>query len=168
VLAALGLTIGVDLLASFIRAITDRTKLILLIGGAVVMGLFGLRAYFVEMPDRFPPDLENAIFWEAQHLPRGSDITLIQPDGMADDFAPWGMREIDLGVAFHLIKPAELDSIKLSSLCPAECRFFFVAGMQPQVMPRLTQAFGDISPVPYVDANGVVQSYAVNPKNSAR
>ena len=168
VLAALGLTIGVDLLASFVHAITDRAKLILLIGGVGVMGFFGLRTYFVEMPDRFPPDLENVIFWQAQQMPRGSDITLIQPEGMADDFEPWGMREINLGVAFHLIKPADLESIDLHSLCPADCRFFYVASARNQVYPRLAQTFGTALEMPYPDADGVVQSYAVNPRSSAQ
>ncbi len=168
VLAALGLTIGVDLLASFVSGITDRTKLVLLIGGVVVMGFFGLRTYFVEMPDRFPPDLENAIFWQAQHLPRGSDIMLIQPEGMADDFEPWGMREIDLGVAFHLIKPADLESIDLGSLCPTDCRFFYVASARDRVYPRLVQVFGTLPEMPYPDADGIVQSYAFNPRSPAQ
>ena len=168
VLAALGLTIGVDLLASFVNGITDRTKWILLISGVVIMGFFGLRTYFVEMPNRFPPDLENAMFWQAQHLSRGSDITLIQPAGMPDDFVPWGMREFDLGVAFHLIKPADLESVDLRGLCPADCRFFFVADAYQQVMPYLTQSFGNISPVSYVDANGAIQSYAFNPMDHAQ
>ena len=38
----------------------------------VLLVVAGLRAYFVEMPQRFPPDLGNALFWEAQGLPRGS------------------------------------------------------------------------------------------------
>ena len=136
---------------------------ILLIGLAVVLGFLGLQTYFVEMPARFPPDLENAIFWQAQQMTRGSDITLIQPDGMADDFQPWGLREIDLGINWHLIKPTELASTDLRGLCPRDCRFFFVAAAYDQVMPRLTQVFGNESALEYPDAGGTIQAYAFAP-----
>ncbi len=163
VLGALGLALGIDVLAALAGGISGRAKSIGLIGSVIVLGFLGLYTYYVEMPARFPPDLENAMFWQAQQMPRGSDITLIQPDDLPDDFQPWGLSEFDLGVAFHLLKPGRLDMTNLRGLCSGECRFFFKASARDAALPRLTQVFGNGSLVAYPDAGGVVQAYMFAP-----
>ena len=117
-LSALGLTVGIDVLASLIGSVPERIKSYSLVGATLLLALFGLRAYFSEMPQRFPPDLENTIFWQAQQLPREADIVLLQPDGMADDFVPWGLREVTTNVRFHLLKKDEWATADWSGLCP--------------------------------------------------
>jgi hypothetical protein len=89
-LSALGLTAGVDVLASLASNVSERAKSYALVGVTSLLVLLGLREYFVDMPQQFPPDLDNAVSWEAQALKSGADITLIQPEGVPDDYVPWG------------------------------------------------------------------------------
>jgi 4-amino-4-deoxy-L-arabinose transferase-like glycosyltransferase len=163
VLGALGLVAGVDLLARVVGGLPDRVKSIVLIGAATVLVLLGLKIYFIDMPPRFPPDLENTMFWQAQSMPRGSDITLIQPDGLPNDFVPWGLRELDLGVNFHLIKPADFAVLDPQSLCPAECRFFFIQSNYSPTYERLIAIFG-MKPIrKFSDQLGPNGFYEFNP-----
>jgi len=163
VLSALGFVLAVDLGAAMVGGLSHRAKSTALAGAVIVLGFFGLRAYFVEMPARFPPDVVNAMVWQVQQMPRGSDITLIQPDNFPDDFQLWGLRELDRGVTFHLLKPEALAATDLHGLCPGECRFFFVAAARDQTLPRLTQVFGNGSLTEYPDADGAIQAYAYAP-----
>jgi 4-amino-4-deoxy-L-arabinose transferase-like glycosyltransferase len=163
VLSAVGLVAAIDLLAAIVGGVPDRVKLFGVIGLTVVLGYVGLRTYFVDMPARFPPDLDNTIFWYAQQMKPGADVTLIQPVGTPDDYQPWGMREFDLGVNFHLIKPDALPATNWANLCSNGCAFFFPAADYERVLPQLTQAFGAIAPTPYTDAGGTIQFYAFAP-----
>ncbi len=93
------------------------------------------------MPQHFPPDLDNAVFWEAQALQPGADITLIQPDGVPDNYMPWGLQQFDLGVNYHLIKKADLPATDWSSLCPTgQCRFVYDSADRDSVYPYLAQS----------------------------
>jgi 4-amino-4-deoxy-L-arabinose transferase-like glycosyltransferase len=163
VLGALGLVAGVDLFARVVGGLPDRVKSIILIGAVAVLALIGLKTYFVDMPLRFPPDLENTMFWQAQSMPRGSDITLIQPDGLPDDFVPWGMRELDLGVTFHLIKPTDFANIDPKSLCPADCRFYFIQTNYSPTYERLIAVFGMKPIQKFSDQLGPNGFYEFNP-----
>ena len=163
VLGAVGLVAIVDLLSKLVGGLPDRLKLIVLIGAVSVLAVLGLRSYFIEMPNHYPPNLENNMFWQAQSMPRGSDITLIQPDGLPDDFKPWGMRELDLGVTFHLIKPADLATTDLKSLCPAACRFYFVQANYTAAYPQLLFLFGDKPLHKFADEIGPNGYYEFDP-----
>ncbi len=158
-LSALGLTAGVDVLARLIGSVPERSKSYGLMGVTLVLGVLGLHAYFVEMPQRFPPDLENVIFWQAQQLPANSDVVLLQPDGMADNFQPWGLREVTTDVRFHLLKKADWAAADWSTLCPGTCRVAFRAADRDVAYPYLAQAFGQQSTLEYFDAQGAPQSY---------
>jgi hypothetical protein len=123
-----------------------------------LLALLGLRQYFVEMPQDFPPDLDNAVFWEAQALSPGADLTLIQPEGVPDNYVPWGMQQFDLGVNYHLIKKADLPAVDWNSLCPTgACRFVYVSVDRDGVYPYLAQAFGERVPAEIHGADGTVQ-----------
>ena len=126
-LGALGLTASVDVLAQLIGNVPERIKSYGLIGVTLLLALLGLRAYFVEMPQHFPPDLDNAVFWEAQSVPRGTDLTLIQPEGLPDNYMPWGLQQFDLGVNYHLVKKADLPTTDWRSLCLNGCRFVYAS-----------------------------------------
>jgi 4-amino-4-deoxy-L-arabinose transferase-like glycosyltransferase len=158
-LSALGLTAVVDVLANLIGRVPERIKSYGLFGATLVLALLGLRAYFVEMPQRFPPDLENAIFWQAQQLPRDSDVVLLQPEGVADDFVPWGLREMTTNVRFHLLKKIDWAAADWNSLCPRDCRVAFSAADRDTAYPNLEQAFGQQATIEYPDADGTPQSY---------
>ena len=74
---------SVEVIARALGGVPGRIKLIGSIGVLIVLivlGVIGLRAYFVELPDRYPPDLENAMFWHAQTLPRDATLVLITAD----------------------------------------------------------------------------------------
>jgi hypothetical protein len=163
VLGALGLVVVVDTAATIAGRISQPMRSVALAGLTAALGFAGLRMYFGEVPARFPPNLVNVMIWQVQQLPRGSDIMLLQSPDYPDDFQLWGLRELDRGVTFHLLKPEALDSTDLRSLCPSVCRFFFEASARDQMLPRLTQAFGNGSLTEYPDADGNVQSYAFAP-----
>jgi 4-amino-4-deoxy-L-arabinose transferase-like glycosyltransferase len=158
-LAALGLTATVDVLANLIGRVSDRMKVASLIGVTLLLALAGLHAYFVEMPRQHPPDLENAMFWQAQQLPRGAALVLIQPDDLPDSFRPWGMGEFDTSVQFHLLKKDDLPTANWQELCPGACRVFMTAADRDAVLPWVTQVFGSQGPVEYADAAGAPQAY---------
>jgi 4-amino-4-deoxy-L-arabinose transferase-like glycosyltransferase len=160
VLSALGLVAIVDVLASLLGNISERVKAYGLAGVTLVLALLGLRQYYIEMPAQFPPDLDSAVFWEAQALKPGSDVTLIQPDGVADDYVPWGLQHFDLGMNYHLIKKADVPGTDWNSLCPTgECRFVYVSADRDGVYPFLAQAFGEHAPVEIRGTDGSVQIY---------
>jgi hypothetical protein len=140
-------------------SVPERMKSYGLVGVTLVLALLGLRAYFVEMPRHFPPDLENVIFWQAQQLPDNSDIVLLQPDGVADDFLPWGLREVATNVRFHLLKKDAWADADWSSLCPGSCRVAFSAADREAAYPVLEQAFGQQATAEYPDAEGAPQAY---------
>jgi 4-amino-4-deoxy-L-arabinose transferase-like glycosyltransferase len=163
-LSALGLTAGIDVLADLAGGISESIKSYALVGMTLVLALLGLREYFVEMPQQFPPDLDNAVSWEAQALKPGADITLIQPDGVPDNYMPWGIQQFDLGVKYHLIKKADLSVTDWRGLCPAgECRFVYVSADRDEVYPHLAQAFGERTPRQIDGADGSVQLYIYAP-----
>ncbi len=159
-LSALGLTAGVDLLASLVSSVTERIKSYSLIGATLVMALLGLHQYFVDMPHLNPPDLGNAVFWEAQAMNPGTDLTLIQPEGVPDNYMPWGLQQFDLGVNYHLIKKADVPATNWNGLCPTgECRFVYVGADRDGVYPYLARAFGERVPTEISGADGSVQLY---------
>jgi uncharacterized membrane protein YuzA (DUF378 family) len=159
-LSALGLTAGVDVLANLIGKAPERIRAYGLIGVTSLLALLGLREYYIEMPRHFPPDLDNAVFWEAQALKPGADISLIQPDGVPDNYKPWGVQQFDLGVNYHLIKKADLPATDWNSLCPTgECRFVYVSADRDGVYPYLAQAYGERVPAEIRGADDSVQLY---------
>jgi 4-amino-4-deoxy-L-arabinose transferase-like glycosyltransferase len=162
-LSALGLTSSVDVLAPLIGKVPERAKSYALIGITLLLAVFGLRAYFIEMPAHFPPDLDNAVFWEAQSAPRGSDITLIQPDGTPDGYVPWGVQQFDLGVNYHLVKKADLPTTDWRSLCVGGCRFVYASADRDSVYPYLAQTFGEREPKEIQGGDGSVQLYVYAP-----
>jgi hypothetical protein len=158
VLSALGLVAVVDVLAQVIGGVPERIKTYGLIGVTLVLAVLGLRQYFLEMPAQFPPDLDSTVFWEAQALKPGADVTLIQPNGVADDYVPWGLQHFELGVNYHLIKQADVPATDWNSLCPtSECRFVYVSADQGAVYPYLAQAFGERLPAEIRGADGAPQ-----------
>ncbi len=159
-LSALGLTAGADVLSSLIGSVTERIKSYGLIAATVLLALLGLRAYFVEMPSHFPPDLDNAVFWEVQALEPGGNLTLIQPDGVPDNYVPWGVQQFDLGVNYHLIKKTDLPTVDWTSLCQlGDCRFVYVSADRDSVYPYLAQAYGERAPAEIRGADGAVHLY---------
>jgi 4-amino-4-deoxy-L-arabinose transferase-like glycosyltransferase len=165
VLSALGVVVSVDAIARGLGGVPGRVKLIGAIGMLIVFGVIGLRAYFVEMPNRYPPDLENAMFWHAQTLSRNATLMLITAADLPPDYRPWGMREFDLPVAFLRLRPDQLASDAWPKMaCVNECAVFFKAGERGAIVPGLQQAFGNGSLVEYADSGGSVSFYRFVPQ----
>ena len=164
VLSALGLIASVEVIARVLGGVPGRVQLIGSIGVLIALGVMGLRAYFVEMPDRYPPDLENAMFWHAQTLPGNATLTLITADELPADYRPWGVREFDLPVAFMRLRPDQLASDAWRVACVNECAVFFKAAERAAITPGLQQAFGNGSLVEYADASGAVIFYRFVPQ----
>ena len=66
-LSALGLTASVDVLAQLVGHVPERIKSYGLIGATLLLAAFGLRAYFVEMPQHFPPSWIVLCFGKHNH-----------------------------------------------------------------------------------------------------
>ncbi len=162
-LGALGLTASIDVLAQLIGNLPDRVKSYGLIGVTLLLAVLGLRAYFVEMPRHFPPDLDNVVFWEAQSVPPGTDLTLIQPEGLPDNYLPWGLQQFNLDVNYHLVKKANLPATDWRKLCTNGCRFVYVSADRDSVYPYLAQTFGEREPKEIRNADGSVQLYVYAP-----
>ena len=162
-LSALGLVAAVDVLANVIGRGSERARSYGLIGLTLVLALLGLRQYFIEMPQQFPPDLENAVFWEAQSAPPGTDLTLIQSDDLPDNYAPWGLQQFDLGVNYHLVKKADVPTTDWRSLCTNGCRFVYASADRDGVYPYLAQTFGEREPKEIRGADGSPQLYVYAP-----
>jgi 4-amino-4-deoxy-L-arabinose transferase-like glycosyltransferase len=159
-LSGLGLTALVDMMGAFIPGMTDRVKVYVLGGALVLLAFSGWRTYFVEVPQRFPPDVDNVVFWEAQNLPRGADIVLLRPDNYAADYVPWGLQQFDLGVNYHLAEKANLPQADWSGWCPTGvCRFVYTAVDRDWVEPYLSQVFGPAAPREIRSADGLPQVY---------
>jgi hypothetical protein len=141
-LSALGLIVSIEIIARVLGGVSDRVKLIGTIGLLIVLGVIGLRTYFVEMPDRYPPDLENAMFWRAQSLPRNATLMLITAADLPSDYRPWGVREFDLPVAFMRLRPDELSSNAWRVACANKCEIFVQAAEHAAASSGLQQAFG--------------------------
>jgi len=122
--------------------------------------MIGLRTYFVEMPERYPPDLENAMFWQAQALPRNATLMLITANDLPADYRPWGVREFDLPVAFVHVQPDELNSNPNAwrVACANGCEVFVQAADRAVILSGLQQAFGAGTLVQY-PPNGEAQFY---------
>jgi hypothetical protein len=163
VLGALGIVALVDAAAAALGNWTRRLKNPALVASVAACAFVGWRAYFVEMPLRYPPTLENVMFWQMQQLPRGTGFVLIKPDDVAEDFAPWKVLRIDTGQIFHLVKPADLAATNWQSMCPQVCRIFFTAAVHDQVETQLEQALGKGTVIAYSDAQGVPQAYSFEP-----
>lgn len=163
VLGALGLAAGLDWLASVIGGVSERLKLSGLVVVVGVLALGGWRTYFSEMPDRFRPDLDNAMFWYAQTMPRNSAVVLVASSDVPDDYQPWGLHEFNLGVAFNLIRPATLASNATRVICANGCAFFYRAVDASTVGPELKAMFNTGASTPIPDADGNAQFYRFVP-----
>lgn len=162
-LGALGLVVVVDLLAGYIGPVPARVKALGAAALAAVLMASGWYTYFIDMPARFPPDLEQAMFWQAQQQGPDSDVTLIRSAEDGADFVPWGLREFDLGVSYHSIGVDELPAADWGALCPRKCAFFYRAAGADRVWPILARAYGNIEPTAYADSGGTIQFYRFEP-----
>jgi len=148
VLLAVGIWLLSDLLRRFVRPRwADWVGVVL----TVVLALWGLHTYFVEMPRRYVPNLENVMFWAAQKMDRGSNLVFVVDEPYPPEFRVWGIDEFDLGVEYHSVPAEEVQAADFRALCgmttrPSHgeaCRVFFLPESAGDVLAQLHAQLGE-------------------------
>ncbi|HJW83024.1 MAG TPA: glycosyltransferase family 39 protein, partial [Anaerolineae bacterium] len=161
VLAAVGLVGALDSLAQIVGH--ARQAGAVLIASTLAVGALGLRAYFVEMPQRYPPSLEMRMFWSALDLPRGSTIVFVRDETYAPGFQPWGMQNFNTAAGWQMIEPAALSSFDFRSACAIDCRVFYTSAHAGATETRLRETVGPGAVTAYVNEAGEAIGYAFDP-----
>jgi 4-amino-4-deoxy-L-arabinose transferase-like glycosyltransferase len=125
----------------------------------VVLALFGLRAYFVQMPQQYKPNLDNVIFWRARELGAGSNVVIVLDESQQPGYRTWGLDDFDLGfdlgVEYHMIRIAEVQAADFRALCDdSPCRVFFLPQNAGVVRPQLDAQLGAGTEQAHVDSAG--------------
>lgn len=113
----------------------------------VVLVLFGLRAYFVDMPEQYKPNLDNVIFWRARELGEGANLVIVLDESHKPGYRTWGLDDFDLGfdldVEYHMLQTAEAQTADFRALCDGgPCRVFFLPENADVVLPQLYEQLG--------------------------
>ncbi|RLC80438.1 MAG: hypothetical protein DRJ03_21720, partial [Chloroflexi bacterium] len=107
----------------------------------VILALLGLRSYFVVMPRRYPPNLEDVIFWRAQEMETGSNLVFVEGDS-SPGFSVWGIEHFDLDVTYHSVPAERVQSADFRALCGSDCRVFCLPEDAQVVLERLRAQLG--------------------------
>jgi hypothetical protein len=151
VLVAVGIWLLSDLLRRFARPRwADWAGVVL----TVVLALWGLRAYFVVMPQRYVPNLENVMFWRAQEMERGSHLVFVERAPYPPGFRVWGIDHFDLGVEYHSVPAEEVQATDFRTLCGTACRVFFLPEDAEVVLAQLHVQLGEGTIRACVDSEG--------------
>ncbi|HEY72299.1 MAG TPA: hypothetical protein G4N99_03425 [Thermoflexia bacterium] len=141
VLAVLS-AIGVWLLSGSLRWVTSARRADWVgVALTVILALLGLRSYFVVMPRRYPPNLEDVIFWRAQEMETGSNLVFVEGDS-SPGFSVWGIEHFDLGVTYHSVPAERVQSADFRALCGSDCHVFCLPEDAQVVLERLRAQLG--------------------------
>jgi len=134
--------VGVWLLSGFLRRITSARRADWVgVALTVILALLGLRSYFVVMPSRYLPDLENVIFWRAQEMQPGSNLVFVEGAASAE-FSVWGIEHFDLDVTYRSVPAGRAQSADFRALCGPDCRVFCLPEDAEVVLARLRAQLG--------------------------
>lgn len=149
--------VGIWLLVDFLRPLL-RSQWVdsIGIGLTVALALLGLRTYFVVMPQRYVPNLENVMFWTAREMEPGSDLLFVADGSTSSEFRVWGIDEFELDVDYHSLSVEELHTADLRPLCGSNCRVFFLPQNAEVVRNELRAQLGEGRVRPHLDAEGRV------------
>jgi len=149
VLLAVGIWLLSDLLRRFVHPRwADWVGVVL----TVVLALWGMHTYFVEMPQQYVPNLENVMFWAAQKMDRGSNLVFVVDEPYPPEFRVWGIDEFDLGVEYHSVLAEEVQAADFRALCGTTvrlsahgetCRVFFLPESADDVLAQLHAQLGE-------------------------
>jgi 4-amino-4-deoxy-L-arabinose transferase-like glycosyltransferase len=140
--------VGIWLLSSLLqRIVPSRWADWVGVALTTVLVLFGLRAYFIDMPEQYRPNLDNVIFWRAQELGEGANLVIVLDESHKPGYRTWGFDDFDLGfdlgVEYHMIQTAEAQVADFRALCDdAPCRVFFLPQNADAVLPQLRAQLG--------------------------
>lgn len=151
VVTAVGIWLLVDLMQHLLEGVSVRW-----VGFALVVTivLSGLRNYFVVMPQRYMPNLENVMFWRAREMERGSNLVFVIDEPYSLDFSVWGIDKFDLEVDYHSVPAEEIHTTDFHVLCETSCRVFFLPKNAAAVEKQLRADLGEGTVKTRVDAEG--------------
>ncbi|UCF60080.1 MAG: glycosyltransferase family 39 protein, partial [Anaerolineaceae bacterium] len=122
ILIALGIVMVADFLGNYfekhMKAISN--SILLLCFGLVVVT--GLQNFFVDVRDRYVPNFENRIAFEALELESPTQMIYIYQDPNKEDFIPWVIRKIPTNANYQTVSIEELSQFVID----ADERHFFV------------------------------------------
>ncbi len=109
----------------------------LVAGGLLaLLTISNLRNYFVEMPPRYLPDLENIIAWDALHLTQQTEFVYIFDDTGREDFIPWVINYIPTLATFQTISDDRIVDETLRLMPDSTYKFYF-----PMEDPTVLEGF---------------------------
>lgn len=151
VVTAVGIWLLVDLIQHLLEGVNVRW-----VGFALVTIIFisGLRNYFIVMPQRYVPNLENVMFWRAREMEGGSNLVFVIDELYSLDFSVWGIDEFPLKVDYHNLPADEVHTTDFRVLCGASCRVFFLPSNADAVKQQLHAELGEGTVEAHVDAVG--------------
>jgi hypothetical protein len=158
VLVALGIWLLCDLLQRLLPAMSVRW--IGWIGSALVLvvALSGLDTYFVRMPQKYMPDLENVMIWRAREMGRGATLVLIADEAhlSGPEVYEWGFRSLAPEINYYKVSVDELETTDLRVLCGTPCHVFYLPQDAQAVEARLRAELGDGVVLKHFDSDGRV------------
>ena len=162
-LAAVGLVGLLDALPQSWPTLSTRFATGVLVAATIALSGLSLRAYFVEMPQRYKPSLEMVMFWSALELPRGSTIVFVRDDAYPPDFVPWGLQHFNTGVAWQMIDVPGASHIDWRATCQSRCRIFYAPSIAGAIEAQAREALGAGSVTPYTNETGDLIGLAFTP-----
>lgn len=163
VLAAVGVVGGLETIRQSRPSLNRALEAGILAIAAVVVVALGLYAYFVEMPQRYRPNLEMAMFWSALDLPRGSTLAFVSDAAYPPDFTPWGLLNFNTGVTWLMVEPANLGQTDWDAACAVDCRIFYTPDRASTAEAGLREIFGAGSVDVYRSETGETIGFAYDP-----
>ena len=151
VVTAAGVWLFVDLLQPLLGRGIARW---LGIGLVALMVMAGLHSYFVVMPQRYAPDMENVLFWRAREMAPRSDLVFVVDQPFPPGFRVWGIEQFDLPVDYHAVPAEKVGETDFAALCGSHCRVFFLPNNADVMREQLRSELGDGTVRPHLDAEG--------------
>jgi 4-amino-4-deoxy-L-arabinose transferase-like glycosyltransferase len=159
VLAALGLVSVIDTLRGMLGVLPSRMVWGALVAATLVLSALGLRGYFLEMPQRYRPNLEMAMFWSTFDMPRGATLAFVRDDAYPSDFVPWGLRNFDTGINWVMLDAPALRDSNFGGRCAIDCRVFYTPATANDVEAALRASLSVDQIATYSNSDGQIIGY---------
>jgi hypothetical protein len=143
VLGAVGIWLVVELVRRFVPFRWVDGLGVMLVGVVAVSGLY---TYYVKMPERYRPGLDDVILWRGMEAEAGSSLLYISDPSHPYGYRRWGKDDYDLG--FEIAATIEdvprdrLGEADLAALCGGNCRVFFVPDEEVDLLAKIEAQLG--------------------------
>ncbi len=160
--SALGLTVTINAFAQWIRrsrpsvSVTQPFKRTFALVAAVLLTLLvvtNLRTYFVDMPPKYKPNLENIMAFDALHLDVPTNMIYVHPAADGAAWTPWMITYMPNQAIFQAIQSDEFERNPPVFLDHQRYIIYFDEKTALIVKTVLRRAFGslDFPLIPYYD-----------------